>query len=81
MRGSELRQTFVAKWSAFEQLHVCLVGFNGTWECGFIKTLHKHWTRTGSLFALLSISGGGGLCIVAATALQIFVGAAIKGRM
>lgn len=55
---------------------VCLVWFQWYLECGFIKTLDKHWTHPVSVCSALHFRG---LCIVAATTLQIFVGT-VKGQ-
>lgn len=77
MRGGEPHQTLlrgIAKLSAFKQL--LFVWFQWYLECGFIKTLDKHWTHPVSVCSALHFRG---LCIVAATTLQIFVGI-VKGQ-
>lgn len=52
------------------------VWFQWCLECGFIKTLDKHWTHPASVCSALRFRG---LNIVAATTLQIFVGT-IRGQ-
>lgn len=79
MRGSDPRQTLlqgIATLCAFSPALVCLVWFQWYLECGFIKTLDKHWTHPVCVCSALHFRG---LRIVAVTTLQIFVGT-VKGQ-
>lgn len=80
MRGSELQPgaNLLQALPLFVPLNipVCLVWFQWCLKCGFIKTLDKHWTHPVSVCSALHF---GGLGIVAATTLQIFVGT-VRGQ-
>lgn len=75
VRGNEPKPDFFLQGIAILSAFVWF-GFEWYLECGFIKTLDKHWTHTVSVCSALHFRGHS---IVAATTLQIFVGT-VRGQ-